>query len=250
MPNRNLYKSQDRCYPALGLLGNDRPKRIFTPDETAALCLRAQSGDAAALREAILGNMGLVWKMVRRYGGRGVESEDLVQEGMMGLARAVEKFEPQRGFAFSSYAYRWIWQRMSRLLRRSPMMAVPDVTMQKYRSHLRHGRKLSSAHDIDRRLAARQLSFQNSDGIPISISDPRAPAVGSAADYADSAGVAMSVLTETEKGLIVDRFWGALSPEECGTRRGITKERARQIEANALGKMRIYLDLHEESPNA
>jgi RNA polymerase sigma factor (sigma-70 family) len=250
MPNRDVHRSQDRCYPALGLLGHDAPTRIATPDETAALCLRAQAGDAAALREAMMANMGLVWKTVRRFTRRGVEIEDLVQEGMMGLARAVEKFDPQRGFAFSTYAVRWIWQRMSRLLRSSPMMAVPDVTLQKYRAHLRHGRKIPSAHNIDRRLAARQFQFPNSAGIPISISDPHAATVGSDTDHADSAGAAMSVLTDTEKEVIMDRFWGAMSPEQCAMRRGITKEKVRQIEAKALEKMRTYLNLHEKSSNS
>ncbi|MEI8148873.1 MAG: sigma-70 family RNA polymerase sigma factor, partial [Actinomycetes bacterium] len=79
-------------------------------DEQVELAKRVQDGDAEAKKQMIAGNLRLVIHWARRYQDRGVEMADLLQEGTFGLMRAVEKFEPERGVKFSSYATWWIRQ--------------------------------------------------------------------------------------------------------------------------------------------
>ena len=83
-------------------------------DEQVELAKRVQNGDAEAKKQMIAGNLRLVIHWARRYQDRGVEMADLLQEGTFGLMRAVEKFEPERGFKFSTYATWWIRQSLQR----------------------------------------------------------------------------------------------------------------------------------------
>jgi len=83
-------------------------------DEQVELAKRVQDGDAEAKKQMIAGNLRLVIHWARRYQDRGVEMADLLQEGTFGLMRAVEKFEPERGFKFSTYATWWIRQSLQR----------------------------------------------------------------------------------------------------------------------------------------
>jgi len=82
------------------------------------LALRAQAGDEAARERMISANVPLVVSIVRQYGNPHLEPEDLIQEGMIGLCTAVERFDPRRGFRFSTYATYWIKQRVLRALDR------------------------------------------------------------------------------------------------------------------------------------
>ncbi len=83
-------------------------------DEQVELAKRVQNGDAEAKKQMIAGNLRLVIHWARRYQDRGVDMADLLQEGTFGLMRAVEKFEPERGFKFSTYATWWIRQSLQR----------------------------------------------------------------------------------------------------------------------------------------
>lgn len=83
-------------------------------DEQVELAKRVHEGDADAKKQMIAGNLRLVIHWARRYQDRGVEMADLLQEGTFGLMRAVEKFEPERGFKFSTYATWWIRQSLQR----------------------------------------------------------------------------------------------------------------------------------------
>jgi RNA polymerase primary sigma factor len=94
-------------------------RRVLTATEEVRLAGRIERGDLAAKREMIERNLGLVHALAQRYRGRGVPYDDLVQEGTLGLARAVEKFDHRRGLKFSTYAVWWI--------RRSLLDAVRDA---------------------------------------------------------------------------------------------------------------------------
>lgn len=91
------------------------------------LARRAQQGEGAARERLLQANVGLVVGLARRVAGRALELEDLVQEGMIGLCDAVERFEPERGLRFSTYATYWIRQRVLRAAnRQGRMVRLPD----------------------------------------------------------------------------------------------------------------------------
>jgi RNA polymerase nonessential primary-like sigma factor len=93
-----------------------RRTELFTPEEEYATAMRARAGDFQARQSMIEHNLRLVISIARSYSGRGVPVEDLIEEGNLGLMHAIDKFEPQRGFRFSTYATWWIRQSVDRAL--------------------------------------------------------------------------------------------------------------------------------------
>ncbi len=89
---------------------------LFTAEEEYACAIRARLGDFAARQSMIEHNLRLVVSIAKAYGGRGVPLTDLIEEGNLGLMHAIEKFEPERGFRFSTYATWWIRQAVDRAL--------------------------------------------------------------------------------------------------------------------------------------
>lgn len=89
-------------------------KKILTHLETLSLFKDMLSGDKHAITKIINANERLVWKIARSYSTRGVDVEDLVQEGKIGLLKAIEKFDPERGIKFSTYATWWVRQAIGR----------------------------------------------------------------------------------------------------------------------------------------
>src|SRR4051812_40538030 len=83
---------------------------LLTPAEEVALAKQVERGDTSARERMVLSNLRLVVYVARRYQARGVPFDDLVQEGILGLARAVEKFDYRKGYKFSTYATWWIRQ--------------------------------------------------------------------------------------------------------------------------------------------
>jgi RNA polymerase primary sigma factor len=99
---------------SLALLERASEFPLLTPPEELALAKRVERGDRAALERMLLSNLRLVAFIARRYRGQGVPLEDLVQEGIVGLSRAVEKFDHRKGHRFSTYATWWIRQACQR----------------------------------------------------------------------------------------------------------------------------------------
>ncbi len=99
---------------------------LLTKDEEYELSLKAQNGDKEARDLMIQSNLGLVIQVAKRFLGRGISFEDLIEEGNIGLMKAVEKFQPSKGFRFSTYATWWIRQAIERaILNSARLIRIP-----------------------------------------------------------------------------------------------------------------------------
>jgi RNA polymerase sigma factor (sigma-70 family) len=115
--NNNIYTQY---------LKNIHKHPLLTKDEEYDLSLKAQNGDKEARDLMIQSNLGLVIQVAKRFLGRGISFEDLIEEGNIGLMKAVEKFQPSKGFRFSTYATWWIRQAIERaILNSARLIRIP-----------------------------------------------------------------------------------------------------------------------------
>ena len=245
---------------------------LLTAQQEADLARAAQAGDEDARRRLSEANLRLVVSVAKRYAGRGLPFLDLIQEGNLGLMKAAEKFEPDRGFKFSTYATWWIRQSITRAIAdqgrtiRIPVHLVESINRVKKTSGelLRKNGREPTAEELAVRLdmepdRIRELLQLAQD--PISLETP----VGEEEDAhledfiqdeeagipADEAGRqllrrellgVLKSLTPREERVITLRFGledgRARTLEELGREFNVTRERVRQIEAKALRKLR------------
>ncbi len=273
-PNEATFdKTLDATQLYLGEIGFSP---LLSAEEEVHFARMAQRGEEAGRKRMIESNLRLVVKIARRYLNRGLSLLDLIEEGNLGLIRAVEKFDPERGFRFSTYATWWIRQTVERaIMNQTRTIRLPIHVVKELNVYLRAARELTQKLDhepsaeeiaelLDRPLAdvKKMLSLNErvtSIDSPIGpdsektlvetipdqhVSDPAFLLQDS--DMRSSINSWLLELSEKQREVISRRF-GLLGHEsstleQVGLEIGLTRERVRQIQVEALKRLRAILE--------
>ncbi|MEM9102866.1 MAG: RNA polymerase sigma factor RpoS [Pseudomonadota bacterium] len=270
---RRSDKSLDATQLYLGEIG---ASPLLSAEEEVYYARKAQKGDDASRKRMIESNLRLVVKIARRYTNRGLALLDLVEEGNLGLIRAVEKFDPERGFRFSTYATWWIRQTIERaIMNQTRTIRLPIHVVKELNVYLRASRELAqtldhepTAEDIAKKLdkpvedVAKMLGLNEriaSVDTPIgndsdkSLLDTIADANGDGPaenlqenDLKENISQWLGELSEKQREVLARRFgllgYDASTLERVGHEIGLTRERVRQIQVEALRRLRIILE--------
>lgn len=271
----NVSKSQE-ADPTQIYLREIGASPLLNAEEEVHYARLAQQGDLHARNHMIKCNLRLVVKISRRYLNRGLAMLDLIEEGNLGLIRAVEKFDPERGFRFSTYATWWIRQNIERaLMNQTRTIRLPIHVIKELNTYLRKARELAQTienepshddiakafnicpHEVNKvlRLNEKTLSLDTPMG-----EESEKPLMDALADHGseepamefennnlyERLSICLENLNEKQRSILIQRFglygFEESTLEEVGQKVGLTRERVRQIQVEALKHLRDVLE--------
>ncbi len=249
---------------------------LLTAQEEVYYARRVLQGDASARNRMVESNLRLVVKIARRYMNRGLSLLDLIEEGNLGLIHAVEKFDPERGFRFSTYATWWIRQTIERaLMNQTRTIRLPIHIIKEINGYLRTARQLAQAldHEPSADEIAQALGRSTQDVKRMLQLNDRVTSVdtpiGKDEDRSlldaipdDNNPDPSQLLQDTDLNEKLDLWLGQLNDkqrivvkrrfglggqekatlEQVGNEIGVTRERVRQIQIDALRRLRKILE--------
>jgi RNA polymerase nonessential primary-like sigma factor len=252
---------------------------LLTPDEEKSIARSIRKGDESARHRMIESNLRLVVKISRRYLNRGLPLLDLIEEGNLGLIHAVKKFDPERGFRFSTYATWWIRQTIERgIMNQARTVRLPIHIIKDINAVLRATRTLQAGRDstpapaeiaayldrdvedVERLLALHHRVTIGSSGVSNSddersfldslpaLRDAEPAVCAQKEDVHEIVDCWLFKLSDKQREVVERRFglhgYSRLTLEEIGSEIGVTRERVRQIQIDALKNLKLMMESH------
>ena len=248
---------------------------LLTAEEEVYFARRSLKGCEASRKRMIVSNLRLVVKIARRYNNRGLALLDLIEEGNLGLIRAVEKFDPERGFRFSTYATWWIRQTIERaIMNQTRTIRLPIHVVKELNVYLRASRELSQkldheptaeeialaldkpVEDVTKMLRLNEritsvdtpIGGENDKALLDIIADEKEFSPEESLQDSDIKSNIVTWLEELnpkQREVLARRFglmgYEPSTLEDVGAEIGLTRERVRQIQVEALRRLRDML---------
>lgn len=263
------YYKEIRCWP------------LLTKEQEVTLARKIQQGDESARTQMIKSNLRLVVKIAKRYIKSGIPILDLIEEGNLGLMRAVEKFDPEKGFRFSTYGAWWIQQTIERaIMNQSRTVRVPVHVVKQLNACIRKGKELTKQldHDpkpgdiakamkrtqeeIEQMLTFNEKTISMDSPISEIIDKPLLETLSDSTDYdplhrsanldlQENLSRWLTRLPAKHREVVVRRY-GLLGHDiatldQTGFEIGLTRERVRQLQSEALKQLRKLIEKDGES---